>query len=90
MLRVSDSFWRFRRTSARSFICIVLLSRWGELFAASVRAVAASFKSKTKHRKGAVALRPSDYAERTGYVKGLVQEIIHDPGRGPAREGPVP
>merc|ERR1711957_980421 len=33
-------------------------------------------------RKGAVKLRPLDYVERHGYIKGLVKRIIHDPGRG--------
>lgn len=27
-------------------------------------------------------LRPLDYAERNGYVRGVVRELIHDPGRG--------
>lgn len=40
------------------------------------------FKSHTKHRKGAANLRVQDYAERHGYIKGVVKEIIHDPGRG--------
>lgn len=40
------------------------------------------FKSKTKHRKGAAKLRCLDFAERKGYIKGLVKDIIHDPGRG--------
>jgi large subunit ribosomal protein L8e len=40
------------------------------------------FKSHTTHRKGAAKLRPLDYAERNGYVRGLVKEILHDPGRG--------
>eukprot|EP00281_Chroomonas_sp_CCMP1168_P024673 CAMPEP_0206236276 /NCGR_PEP_ID=MMETSP0047_2-20121206/13624_1 /ASSEMBLY_ACC=CAM_ASM_000192 /TAXON_ID=195065 /ORGANISM="Chroomonas mesostigmatica_cf, Strain CCMP1168" /LENGTH=264 /DNA_ID=CAMNT_0053660591 /DNA_START=28 /DNA_END=822 /DNA_ORIENTATION=+ len=40
------------------------------------------FKSHVKHRKGAVSLRKYDYAERNGYVKGVVKDIIHDPGRG--------
>jgi len=40
------------------------------------------FRSHTKHRKGAAKLRPLDFAERQGYIKGLVTEIIHDPGRG--------
>lgn len=40
------------------------------------------FKAVTKHRKGAARLRTIDYIERHGYIKGLVQEIIHDPGRG--------
>lgn len=40
------------------------------------------FKSHTHHRKGAAKLRNFDYAERHGYVQGVVKEIIHDPGRG--------
>jgi large subunit ribosomal protein L8e len=40
------------------------------------------FKSHSKHRKGAAQLRIHDYAERHGYVKGVVKDIIHDPGRG--------
>jgi len=40
------------------------------------------FKAVTKHRKGAVKMRAPDYVERHGYIKGLVREIIHDPGRG--------
>ena len=40
------------------------------------------FKSHTKHRKGAAKLRPLDFSERNGYLKGVVKEIIHDPGRG--------
>lgn len=39
-------------------------------------------KAHTKHRKGAARHRPFDFAERHGYIKGLVREIIHDPGRG--------
>merc|ERR1712137_22791 len=33
-------------------------------------------------RKGAGKLRPLDYSERHGYVRGIVKEIIHDSGRG--------
>ena len=40
------------------------------------------FKSHVKRRKGAAKLRTIDYAERHGYIKGVVKEIIHDPGRG--------
>jgi len=40
------------------------------------------FTSHTKHRKGAAKHRTLDFAERHGYIKGLVKEIIHDPGRG--------
>ena len=31
------------------------------------------FKSHNKHRKGAAALRPVDYSERNGYIKGIVK-----------------
>ena len=31
------------------------------------------FKSHNKHRKGPAALRPVDYAERNGYIKGIVK-----------------
>jgi len=40
------------------------------------------FKSHNTHRKGRVALRVLDAAERNGYIKGVVSEIIHDSGRG--------
>jgi len=40
------------------------------------------FKSHNKTRKGAAAFRINDFAERHGYVKGVVRDIIHDPGRG--------
>jgi len=40
------------------------------------------FKSHNKHRKGPAKLRPIDYAERHGYIRGVVRDIIHDPGRG--------
>mmetsp|Transcript_40858 Transcript_40858/g.87166 ORF Transcript_40858/g.87166 Transcript_40858/m.87166 type:complete len:259 (-) Transcript_40858:280-1056(-) len=40
------------------------------------------FTSHNKHRKGPTALRPLDYAERNGYVRGVVRELIHDPARG--------
>lgn len=40
------------------------------------------FRAHTKHRKGAAKLRHIDYAERHGYIKGVVKDIIHDPGRG--------
>lgn len=40
------------------------------------------FKAHTKHRKGAVNFRTLDFAERHGYIRGVVREIVHDPGRG--------
>ena len=40
------------------------------------------FTSHTHKRKGAAKLRALDYAERNGYIKGVIKDIIHDPGRG--------
>lgn len=40
------------------------------------------FKSHTKHRKGPASLRALDYAERNGYIRGVVRDIVHDTGRG--------
>jgi len=40
------------------------------------------FRSHNKHRKGPAKLRSLDFSERHGYMKGVVKDIIHDPGRG--------
>ncbi|CAO1629347.1 unnamed protein product [Sympodiomycopsis kandeliae] len=40
------------------------------------------FKSHTHLNKNPAKLRNYDYAERNGYVRGIVKQIIHDAGRG--------
>ncbi|KAL2156481.1 hypothetical protein VTH82DRAFT_1226 [Thermothelomyces myriococcoides] len=40
------------------------------------------FTAHTRLRKNPAKFRSLDYAERHGYIRGLVKEIIHDPGRG--------
>lgn len=40
------------------------------------------FKSHCHKRQGAAKLRNLDFAERNGYIRGLIKEIVHDPGRG--------
>jgi len=40
------------------------------------------FTARTRTRKGAAKLRSVDFAERHGYIKGIVKDILHDPGRG--------
>ena len=40
------------------------------------------YKARVFHRQGAARYRTMDYGEREGYVRGVVREIIHDPGRG--------
>jgi large subunit ribosomal protein L8e len=40
------------------------------------------FKTHGHHRLAAPRFRELDYAERHGYVKGVIKEIVHDVGRG--------
>jgi len=40
------------------------------------------FTSHTKHRKGEAKMRKLDFAEREGFVKGVIKDIVHEPGRG--------
>ncbi|KAK3940493.1 Ribokinase-like protein [Diplogelasinospora grovesii] len=40
------------------------------------------FTANTHLRKAPAQFRSLDYAERHGYIRGVVKEIIHDPGRG--------
>ncbi|KAK6217802.1 hypothetical protein LQW54_003311 [Pestalotiopsis sp. IQ-011] len=40
------------------------------------------FTSNSHLRKAPAKFRSLDYAERHGYVRGIVKEIVHDPGRG--------
>ena len=39
------------------------------------------FKSHTHHNKAPARFRPLDFAERNGYIRGIVKEILHDAGR---------
>jgi len=40
------------------------------------------FKSHSRLRKSPVKMRALDYAERKGYIKGVVKDIVHESGRG--------
>eukprot|EP00286_Rhodomonas_abbreviata_P003475 CAMPEP_0181347510 /NCGR_PEP_ID=MMETSP1101-20121128/33917_1 /TAXON_ID=46948 /ORGANISM="Rhodomonas abbreviata, Strain Caron Lab Isolate" /LENGTH=255 /DNA_ID=CAMNT_0023459729 /DNA_START=47 /DNA_END=814 /DNA_ORIENTATION=+ len=40
------------------------------------------FRAHTSGRKGPVAMKKYDFAERHGYAKGVVKAIVHDSGRG--------
>ena len=40
------------------------------------------FKAHTTHRVAPARLRKLDYIEKNGYIRGVVKDIIHDPGRG--------
>ncbi|KAK4318502.1 hypothetical protein Pmani_010491 [Petrolisthes manimaculis] len=54
----------------------------GRVIRAQRKGAGSVFRAHTHHRKGKPALRAVDYAERHGYIRGIVKTIIHDPGRG--------
>lgn len=45
----------------------------GRVIRAQRKGAGSVFKAITKKRKGAPKLRPLDYAERAGYLKGVVK-----------------
>ena len=54
----------------------------GRVVRAQRKGAGSVFKAHTVGRKGAAQFRVQDYSERHGYIRGLVKEIVHDPGRG--------
>ncbi|KAH0947051.1 hypothetical protein HN011_001645 [Eciton burchellii] len=54
----------------------------GRVIRAQRKGAGSVFRAHTKRRKGAPKLRSLDYSERHGFIKGVVKDIIHDPGRG--------
>jgi len=54
----------------------------GRVIRAQRKGAGGIFKSHSKHRKGPAKFRAIDFAERHGYIKGVVKELVHDPGRG--------
>jgi len=46
------------------------------------RGASTIFKAHTSKRVSPARFRTLDFAERKGYIKGLVKDIVHDPGRG--------
>ncbi|KAF7572632.1 RplB, Ribosomal protein L2 [Pyrenophora tritici-repentis] len=43
------------------------------------------FTANTRLNKNPAQFRTLDYAERNGYIRGVVKEIVHDSGRGEYR-----
>jgi large subunit ribosomal protein L8e len=54
----------------------------GRVIRAQRKGAGGIFKSHVTKRQGAAKLRAIDYAERNGYIRGIVKEIVHDSGRG--------
>merc|ERR1712077_154353 len=71
--RVSSRTYRKRKNPHTTMGRVIQCQRKG---AGSI------FTSRSKGRKGAAKMRALDFAERQGFVKGLVKDIVHDPGRG--------
>ena len=49
----------------------------GRVIRAQRKGPGSVFKAHTKKRKGAAKLRAVDYAERHGYIKGVVKVIYY-------------
>ena len=56
----------------------------GRVIRAQRRGHAGGVKGNTAStcRVGPARLRKLDYAEREGYLRGLITDVMHDPGRG--------
>ena len=61
-----------------TYVC----GKMGRVIRAQRKGAGSIFTARTKCRKGAAKLRAVDYSERNGYIKGVVRDIVHDPGRG--------
>nr|CAD1839353.1 unnamed protein product [Ananas comosus var. bracteatus] len=54
----------------------------GRVIRAQRKGAGSVFRSHAHHRKGPARFRSLDFAERNGYLRGVVSDIVHDPGRG--------
>ena len=54
----------------------------GKIIRAQRKGSSTNYKARVFHRKGPAKLRALDYSEKNGFVRGVVREIVHDPGRG--------
>uniref|UniRef100_A0AAR2LW63 Large ribosomal subunit protein uL2 n=1 Tax=Pygocentrus nattereri TaxID=42514 RepID=A0AAR2LW63_PYGNA len=53
----------------------------GRVIRAQRKGAGSVFKAHVKHRKGAAKLRHIDFAERHGYIKGIVKKVISSANR---------
>ncbi|MBA0734099.1 hypothetical protein Gogos_018046, partial [Gossypium gossypioides] len=54
----------------------------GRVIRALRKGAGSVFKAHTHHCKGPTRFRSLDFGERNGYLKGIITDVIHDPGRG--------
>jgi len=57
-------------------------ARMGRVIRTQRKGAGSIFTANTSKRKGPAKLRKLDFAERHGYIKGVVKDIVHDSGRG--------
>merc|ERR1712194_788429 len=54
-------------------------NKMGKYVQAQRKGKSTIFKAHTRTRKGPCKLRSLDYAEKQGYIRGTIKEIMHDP-----------
>ncbi len=68
--------------SNQGLMCVQGSGTMGRVIRSQRKGRGGIFTSHTTHRKGAAKHRVLDSAERNGYIKGVVTEILHDSARG--------
>lgn len=58
--------------------CRLFQDTMGRVIRGQRKGAGSVFKAHVKHRKGAARLRHVDFAERHGYIKGIVK-VMEDP-----------
>merc|ERR1711943_21052 len=66
----------------RQDLCAAPSKPMGRVIRGQRKGAGSVFTTHSVGRQGAAKLRPLDYAERQGYIKGVVKSIVHDKGRG--------
>merc|ERR1712001_70040 len=64
------------------FDCLTEQLEMGRIIRTCRKGAGGIFKAVQRTRKGPAKYRSMDFAERHGFIKGVVKDIIHDPGRG--------
>lgn len=83
VVRTTSTYWKRVWLLAKTNIIIFYFCRnknnvkMGRVIRAQRKGAGSVFVAHTKKRKGAAKLRPLDYAERHGYIKGVVKVSCH-------------
>ncbi|KAJ4460960.1 putative 60S ribosomal protein L8-3 [Paratrimastix pyriformis] len=77
-----DRFLYRLSTTLETMISRFRFAEMGKIIKGQRKGKSPIFRAHVKHRVAPAKFRTLDFNERNGYVKGVVREIIHDPGRG--------